>query len=68
MPSAHHRPDREDDPLEQTELARRLRRMEWPGAPGEVKERVLRRIVAATEQGLPRDGHGADGARDSSED
>jgi hypothetical protein len=37
----HH----DDDPLESTELARRLRRMKWPPAPREVKERVLDRIV-----------------------
>lgn len=34
-----------DDPLENSELARRLRRMTWPPAPPEVKERVLERIV-----------------------
>lgn len=37
----HH----DEDPLESTELARRLRRMEWPPAPPEVKERVLERII-----------------------
>jgi len=35
----------DEDPLESTELARRLRRMKWPPAPSEVKERVLERIV-----------------------
>jgi hypothetical protein len=44
MASEAHRDDH-DDPLEQTELARRLRRMEWPPAPREVKDRVLERIV-----------------------
>ena len=37
--------DNDDDPLERTELARRLRRMEWPPAPDDVKARVLQRIV-----------------------
>ena len=35
----------DEDPLESSELARRLRRMEWPPAPSEVKERVLERII-----------------------
>jgi hypothetical protein len=42
MPESHHD---EDDPLESSELARRLRRMQWPPAPADVKERVFRRIV-----------------------
>jgi hypothetical protein len=44
---SHH----DDDPLENTELARRLRRMEWPPAPADVKERVLKRIVAQAGNG-----------------
>jgi hypothetical protein len=40
-----HRHHDDEDPLESTELARRLRRMEWPAAPTEVKARVLERIV-----------------------
>jgi hypothetical protein len=42
-PEHQHHDD--EDPLESTELARRLRRMEWPPAPSEVKERVLERII-----------------------
>ena len=40
-----YRHDNDEDPLESTELARRLRRMEWPPAPAEVKERVLDRVI-----------------------
>jgi hypothetical protein len=40
-----HRHHDDEDPLESSELARRLRRMEWPPAPVEVKQRVLERIV-----------------------
>lgn len=43
-----------DDPLESTELARRLRRMEWPPAPAEVKARVLERIVERADGELDR--------------
>jgi hypothetical protein len=50
----------DEDPLENTELARRLRRMEWPPAPTEVKERVLRRIVS---QGGEE--HGSNGDQES---
>jgi hypothetical protein len=56
MASEGTRQDNEEDPLERTELARRLRRMEWPPAPPEVKERVLQRIVARN--GDPQDGDG----------
>lgn len=38
------------DPLEDNELARRLRRMEWPPAPPEVKQRVLERVLEEAEQ------------------
>ena len=48
----------DDDPLETTELARRLRRMEWPPAPPEVKERVLERIIERSREELGLDGHG----------
>jgi hypothetical protein len=41
-----HRHDVEDDELEQSELARRLRRMDWPGPSPEVKERCLEQILA----------------------
>ena len=51
-----HRRDEEDDPLERSELARRLRRMEWPPAPVEVKARVLERIVEQSRNGISRDG------------
>jgi hypothetical protein len=47
--------DNGEDPLEQTELVRRLRRMEWPPAPVEVKERVLKRIVGPG--GTDSEGH-----------
>ena len=45
MAANEDRYEHEDDPLENTELARRLRRMQWPPAPPEVKARVLDRIV-----------------------
>jgi hypothetical protein len=48
--------DDEKDPLERTELARRLRRMSWPPAPPEVKERILERIVAQCEEDVRADG------------
>jgi hypothetical protein len=38
--------DEELDPLEDTELARRLRRMEWPAAPTDVKQRCLEEILS----------------------
>lgn len=44
---AHTQPER--DPLEDNELARRLRRMEWPPAPPEVKRRVLERVLDHTD-------------------
>ena len=47
----------EEDSLEDTELVRRLRRMEWPAASPDVKARVLRRIV---------DGHGDERDTDES--
>ena len=46
----HRHHDDDEDPLESTELARRLRRMEWPPAPPEVKERVLDRIIERSEE------------------
>jgi hypothetical protein len=48
--------DNDEDPLEQTELAARLRRMKWPPAPPEVKARVLERIVTESRQELGTDG------------
>jgi hypothetical protein len=50
--------DNHEDPLEQSELARRLRRMEWPPAPPDVKERVLSRIVPQSGQEPGPDVHG----------
>ena len=55
------RSQHDDDPLENTELARRLRRMEWPPAPTDVKERVLQRIVAKA-------GNGHGGSADDGDD
>lgn len=49
-----HRHDDDEDPLESTELAQRLRRMQWPPAPPEVKERVLERIIERNEEELDR--------------
>jgi hypothetical protein len=43
-----HQQHHNEDPLETTELARRLRRMEWPPAPPEVKERVLERLIESS--------------------
>lgn len=37
--------EHELDPLEDSELVRRLRRMEWPSAPPGVKERCLEEIL-----------------------
>lgn len=39
------------DPLEDSELARRLRKMDWPAAPGDVKERCLQQILTRVESG-----------------
>ena len=50
MATESNRYDNDDDPLERTELARRLRRMEWPPAPADVKARVLDRIVERSRQ------------------
>lgn len=54
-------PDRydntENDPLEDSELARRLRRMTWPTAPPEVKERVLERIIERAPDGRGPNGN-----------
>ena len=49
---SHH----DEDPLEKSELARRLRRMEWPPAPPEVKQRVLDRIVSQHGDEIGRNG------------
>jgi len=54
MASDDDRHKHEEDPLESTELARRLRRMEWPPAPPEVKARVLERIVERADEELGR--------------
>ena len=45
------------DPLEDSELARRLRRMEWPTAPPGAKERGLEEILAEARK-LERDADG----------
>lgn len=58
-PSQH-----DEDPLERSELARRLRRMQWPPAPPEVKQRVLDRIVSQHRDDVGPDSNG----RTSSED
>ena len=50
MATERTRDHNDEDPLEQSELARRLRRMEWPPAPPAVKERVLNRIVAQSKR------------------
>lgn len=47
------------DPLEDNELARRLRRMEWPPAPPEVKERILDRVLEEAERDRDRADRGA---------
>ena len=64
MPADPDHLSHQEDPLERTELVRRLRRMEWPSAPPEVKDRVLRRIVGGHEQDA--DGDGADSPPDRS--
>jgi hypothetical protein len=46
----------DEDPLETTELARRLRRMQWPPAPPEVRKRVLDRIIERSWEEFGRDG------------
>jgi hypothetical protein len=57
MTADFDRSEHDEDPLERTELARRLRRMEWPPAPPEVKKRVLDRIVSQ-HRDEPADGNG----------
>jgi hypothetical protein len=59
MPADPDHLSHEDDALERTELVRRLRRMEWPSAPPEVKARVLRGIVGGHEQDADGDGDGS---------
>jgi hypothetical protein len=54
MAANEDRNEHEDDPLESTELAQRLRRMQWPPAPPEVKARVLERIVERADGELAR--------------
>ena len=54
----------DEDPLERTELARRLRRMQWPPAPPEVKKRVLDRIVSEHRDELGGDGNGRTPSKD----
>lgn len=54
----------DEDPLERTELARRLRRMQWPPAPPEVKQRVLDRIVSQHRDDLGEDGNGNTPSKD----
>jgi hypothetical protein len=58
MSADSNRSHNDEDPLENTELARRLRRMEWPAAPADVKERVLRRIVSQGGDEAGSDGDG----------
>lgn len=48
----------DENPLETTELERRLQRMEWPPAPTDVKARVLARVMERSAEEL---GHGEDG-------
>ena len=67
MATESNRHENDEDPLEQTELARRLRRMEWPPAPAEVRERVLSRIVAHTRQ-TPGADEGGDSPSEPSHD
>jgi hypothetical protein len=57
-----HRQQEDEDSLESTELARRLRRMEWPPAPAEVKARVLERVVERSKEAL--DGGPPDASND----
>ena len=58
MAADSNRSHHDEDPLEQSELARRLRRMEWPPAPPEVKQRVLKRIVSRHNDELGDGGNG----------
>jgi hypothetical protein len=44
-PEPHKSEQERRDPLEDNELARRLRRMKWPTTPPEVKQRVLERVL-----------------------
>lgn len=47
MAAEPYPPDpRDEDELEESPLAMRLRDMSWPEAPAEVKQRVLDRILA----------------------
>lgn len=55
----HPRDDEAADPLEDSELAQRLRRMEWPSAPPEVKERCLEEILRRVTEG--EDGNAKNG-------
>src|SRR5205823_12195950 len=41
-----------DDELEGSELARRLRRLEWPHPPEDVRDRCLEEIMKRVEQGV----------------
>ena len=46
--------------LEESELARRLRRLDWPSAPEDVRERCLNEIMSRVEELSPAsDGSGA---------
>lgn len=50
--------EQELDPLDESELARRLRRMEWPSPPPGAKERGLEEILAkARPRERDADGH-----------
>ena len=44
----------DEDPLVSSELERRLRRMDWPPAPSEVKARVLARVMERSSEELGR--------------
>jgi hypothetical protein len=39
------------DPLETSELAQRLRRMQWPTAPPDVKQRCLEKVLERVREG-----------------
>ena len=41
-----HRVEEQDDELERSPLVQRLRSLDWPEAPADVKQRVLDRIMA----------------------
>jgi len=45
--NSEQQPNEEEfDPLEDSDLARRLRNMQWPAAPPDVKQRCLDEILS----------------------